>query len=67
MDLRTPIGLLFTLFGIALIAVGSTQPGLVRLGVNVDLVWGVVLLIFGLAMLALAYSAGKRSGSKPPL
>ena len=56
LDIRLPIGVLFTLFGIVLTAFGAlSNPALYQrsLGINVNLVWGVVLLIFGLGMLFL--------------
>jgi len=57
-DIRLPIGMLFSLFGILLIGYGSATQGSVMyaehsLGVNMNLWWGVVLLAFGLVMLAL--------------
>jgi multisubunit Na+/H+ antiporter MnhG subunit len=63
-DLRFPIGLLFTLFGLLLAGFGVVtkgDPDLYRrsLGINVNLWWGLFLLIFGLVMLFLA-----RKGSK---
>jgi hypothetical protein len=63
-DLRFPIGLLFTLFGLLLTGFGVVtkgDPDLYRrsLGINVNLWWGLFLLIFGLVMLFLA-----RKGSK---
>lgn len=57
-DIRLPIGLLFTLLGIILSIYGLlSDPAVYRvrsLGVNINLGWGVVMLIFGLIMLALA-------------
>jgi hypothetical protein len=57
-DIRMPIGLLFTLFGILLIAYGAATQGSLMytehsLGVNMNLWWGVALLCFGGVMLAL--------------
>ena len=58
-DLRFPIGLLFTLFGLLLTGFGVVtkgDPDLYRrsLGINVNLWWGLFLLLFGLAMLFLS-------------
>jgi len=56
-DLRLPLGLIFSLYGIILIGTGLTStPEMVRqtLGQNVNLTWGVVQLLFGLAMLLLS-------------
>ena len=58
-DLRFPIGLLFTLFGLLLTGFGVVtkgDPELYRrsLGINVNLWWGLFLLLFGLVMLFLS-------------
>lgn len=57
-DLRTPIGLLFTILGALLSGYGLLTAGsdmyARSLGTNVNLGWGAVLLVFGLAMLWLA-------------
>ena len=50
------IGLLFTICGAILMLTGLVQHVLV-LGINVNLWWGLVLLIFGLLMLYLAARA----------
>ncbi len=53
-DLRLPIGALFTLYGVLLTGYGllSDKAQYVRsLGLNVNLGWGLVLLVFGLGML----------------
>ena len=52
LDVRLPIGLLFTVFGAALSLYGavSDRTQYTRsLGHNVNLWWGLVLLVFGLA------------------
>jgi hypothetical protein len=63
-DLRLPIGLMFSLFGLLLIAYGVATRGsamYVRhsLGININLWWGLAMLVFGAAMLALARHARK--------
>ena len=65
-DLRLPIGLLFTLFGLIL-AVDGLIAGRLVLGINVNLWWGLVLILFGAAMLALAARAKKSGPSQPAL
>ena len=53
-DLRLPIGILFSLYGALLVIFGaiSDQELYVRsLGYNVNLWWGLVLLVFGGLML----------------
>jgi hypothetical protein len=63
-DLRLPIGALFTVYGALLLLYGflGDQAQYARsLGLNVNLIWGLVLLVFGLGMLlARARSGGKR-------
>ena len=57
LDLRLPLGLIFSIFGVILVAVGLVGgPALTAqsLGVNINLWWGVVMLAFGGLMLALA-------------
>ncbi len=57
LDLRYPIGLLFTVFGMILTIYGIVSDKAIyqrSLGIDVNLYWGVVLLAFGLGMLALA-------------
>lgn len=52
LDIRWPIGLMFTLIGALLAVFGlvkSTES--VSLGININLVWGIVLLVFGVFML----------------
>ncbi len=56
LDIRLPIGLLFTVFGLMLSAFGlfSSPELYVRsLGIDVNLQWGIVMLVFGLVMLFL--------------
>lgn len=57
-DLRFPIGLMFSLFGALLAIFGFfSDPALYAksLGTNVNLIWGTIMLIFGIAMLFLAW------------
>jgi hypothetical protein len=60
LDLRLPIGLMFSIFGVMLTAFGLRSDAAIydrSLGINVNLWWGLVLLAFGLVMLALAIRA----------
>lgn len=55
MDLRLPIGLMFGAFGVMLTLFGLFSDRSIyqrSLGINVNLWWGLVLLVFGLVMLA---------------
>ncbi|HUZ08528.1 MAG TPA: hypothetical protein VMV89_13705 [Candidatus Paceibacterota bacterium] len=63
LDIRWPIGLMFTLIGVLLTGYGSVnRSGSLSLGININLIWGIVLLIFGVLMLVGAV----RGGKKPP-
>ena len=56
LDIRLPIGLMFTLFGLLLVVYGAVSDKSVyqrSLGINVNLWWGAVLLVFGVVMLVL--------------
>jgi hypothetical protein len=60
LDIRLPIGLMFTLFGLLLVVYGAVSDKAIyqrSLGLNVNLGWGVVLLIFGVVMLVLGRRA----------
>jgi hypothetical protein len=66
LDIRLPIGLLFTLLGLILAAYGLLSDSAVyqrSLGYNLNLTWGFVLLAFGALMLVF----GRRgtSGVRP--
>jgi hypothetical protein len=57
LDIRLPIGMLFTALGMLLTVFGFlSNPSLYAqsLGINVNLGWGMVLFFFGLFMLYLA-------------
>lgn len=56
LDIRLPIGLLFTLLGVILTAYGLVGDSAMyrrSLGYNVNLGWGVVVLAFGVVFLLL--------------
>ena len=64
MDIRAPIGGLFTLLGVMLVGYGLLAPeragaATLSAGMNVNLWWGLVLLAFGIFMLLLARRAMK--------
>ena len=68
LDLRIPVGTLFAVIGVLLAAYGGAtlgQPGTAPTGVPIDLVWGLVLLAFGAAMLALARRARRTAPGHP--
>jgi hypothetical protein len=62
LDIRAPIGGLFTLLGLMLAGYGLVGSDRAASGTNVNLWWGVVMVVFGLLMLYLA----RRSMSAPP-
>lgn len=66
MDLRYPIGGLFTVLGVLLAGFGYATRNDATLyapsgQLNINLVWGSVLLAFGLLFLALAALASRRA------
>lgn len=61
-DLRLPIGIMFSFYGAVLVIYGlaGDKAQYVRsLGININIAWGVVLLLFGAFMLFLALSGKK--------
>jgi multisubunit Na+/H+ antiporter MnhG subunit len=63
-DLRLPIGILFSIYGLLLTLYGliSNKEQYTRsLGININLVWGIVMLIFGLVMFFFARRGTKKS------
>ncbi len=70
LDIRWPIGLMFSLVGLLLtifgLVTGEDAAMYSRsLDINVNLRWGLVLLVFGAAMLLMAWR-GSRQPSTPP-
>jgi hypothetical protein len=67
-DLRLPIGIMFSLFGAMLVIFGAVSNKDIyethSLGININLLWGAVLLVFGSAMLFLTWRA--RDKAVPP-
>lgn len=66
LDVRVPIGMLFTLLGLLITGYGVVtwgQSGMTPEGVPIDVVWGVVLLVFGLLMFGLAERSRRKNGA----
>lgn len=71
LDIRLPMGLMFSLLGAILTIFGlattsdkkTLEPSL---GININLWWGLFILAFGFVMLLLARSAKKKQPSQPP-
>ena len=64
LDLRWPIGFMFTLIGVLLVGFGVANPddSISRAGgadIKIDLIWGIVLLVFGGLMLLGAFRGKK--------
>ena len=71
LDLRIPMGLIFSLVGVILTAFGlatNTHPTLYEksLGINVNLWWGLVLLVFGQVMFHMGRRRQARLDKLPP-
>jgi hypothetical protein len=64
-DVRLPIGLLFLAIGLLVGGYGVLGPATLSAGVNIDLIWGGVMAVFGALMLVLAALA-KRGRLNPP-
>jgi membrane-bound ClpP family serine protease len=66
-DIRIPIGGMFTIIGLILVVFGLTSWGDPiyhehSLGVNVNLWWGLAMTLFGLAMLYFGLRAAPPGG-----
>lgn len=64
LDIRWPIGLMFSLIGVMLVLYGLVTGSNAELykrslDMNVNLYWGLLLLVFGGAMLSMAWRGGK--------
>ena len=64
LDIRWPIGIIFTTYGILLILYGIVADPAIfvsSMAVNIDLWWGLAMLVFGLFMGLLAFRASPRA------
>lgn len=71
LDLRIPMGLMFSLVGIILTAFGiatRNDPTLYEksVGINANLWWGVVLLVFGQVMFQMGRRRQQQLAKLPP-
>ncbi len=69
LDIRWPIGLMFSLVGLLMTVYGfvtrdDAEVYRRSLGININLIWGVLLLVFGALMHILA--SRKRGDGGPP-
>jgi len=63
LDIRWPIGIMFTVVGVLLALQGllaGPDANKLSLGININFGWGCVLLVFGLLMVVFAWR-GKQS------
>ena len=64
LDLRIPIGLMFTVFGVLLSGFGLFSNKAIyqaSLGLNINLGWGLILLVFGIVMLLFGLAGNRRN------
>ncbi len=64
MDIRLPIGGLFSILGVMLVVYGVMTTGdsmytIRSLDINVNIWWGLVMFVFGAVMLAMGVMCGK--------
>ena len=69
LDIRWPIGLMFSLVGLLLTIFGFATKGDAEmykrsLDININLIWGIILLVFGAFMLIMAIR-GKADAGTP--
>ena len=65
LDVRVPVGLMLAIMGALLVLYGVAGDHAVYarpLGINVNAIWGSVLLATGAVLLALARAAARRRG-----
>lgn len=70
LDVRLPIGGLFTALGLLLTGYGLATAGdeshyARSLSVNINLWWGLVMLVFGLTLLAAVWLSRRRPAARP--
>lgn len=71
LDLRIPLGLLFTIVGALLSLYGLVTRGSDiyqrSAGLDINLIWGLVMLVFGLAMFLMGRYSDKHPKPQPPV
>ena len=66
LDIRSPIGIIFTIYGALLIIYGLVADPAIfvnSLDVNIDVWWGVAMLVFGLVMAIFAFRGSRHEVS----
>ncbi len=72
LDIRWPIGLMFALIGLLLVGTGLFTSGNAEmyhrsLDININIIWGTVLVVFGGLMIFFARAArAKQAAGNPP-
>ena len=71
LDIRWPIGLMFSLIGVLLTGFGliNSAKSMTKISgqdVNINLFWGIVLLVFGVLMVFFAWKGGKKDNAPTP-
>jgi hypothetical protein len=72
LDIRTPIGWLFSILGSLLSIFGLISDRSIyaqSIGININLIWGLVLIMFGILMLVLSIrskSIAHSNTNRPP-
>ncbi len=72
LDIRTPIGWLFAILGSLLAIFGLISDRSIyaqSIGININLIWGLALIVFGLLMLVLSMrtkSVAHSDANRPP-
>jgi hypothetical protein len=66
LDVRKPIGWLFTIYGVMLVVWGIFQPQITQIeghtiAFNLNLIWGALMLVFGILMNVLVYTEKPKS------
>ncbi|MHB2020673.1 MAG: hypothetical protein ACYCW6_27360 [Candidatus Xenobia bacterium] len=68
LDIREPLGLMFAIIGALMVVFGfMTSPEIYQrsLGINVNVDWGFVLLVFGIIMYLLGRTGTKAAKDLP--
>ncbi len=69
LDLRVPMGLLFLIVGAIIGSYGLVTRGSViyerSAGMDINLIWGIVMLVFGVTMFVLGRRSDKLQAGKP--
>jgi membrane protein implicated in regulation of membrane protease activity len=71
LDIRFPIGGLFTVLGVLVAGYGIATRGDSALyerslSVNINLAWGIVMIVFGVFMLGIAWRRMRQERDTPP-